>query len=130
MGFQSITNSITTYLQDICDINNFVIRFDNDLRSTPTDSLWFECKINFENSEQKELGINSYRNPGNVIIKIKNELGLGLADLLAKADIIITAFRTINIGSIIFRVPSIKNNGRIEDNWEVEITCPFYVDEN
>lgn len=127
MGFQSTANSINTYLQTVADTNGYVIRYDNDSRDTPTDALWLEATISFGDSHQKELGINSYRNFGDLIITIKNSIKLGIGELLGVADIIGAAFKSIDIGIIIFRVPSIKNNGRVNDNWEVEITCPFYL---
>lgn len=129
MGFASLANSITTYLQTVADANNFTVRYDNDMRATPAKGLWLQCRIEFGNSEQKELGINSYRNPGNVIITIKNKIGIGIGALLINADIIATAFKNVDVDAIIFKVPSIKNNGRIDDNWEVEVSCPFHLDE-
>lgn len=128
MGFKDILNSITTYFQDVCDTNGLTVRFDNDPRTTPTSGLWCECNVDFGNSEQKELGINSFRNLGNVIIKIKNEIGLGTGELLEKADIIATAFRVAEVDSIIFKVPRIVKVGRIEDNFQINVICPFFVD--
>lgn len=128
MGFQDICNSITAYFQDICDTNSLTVRFDNDPRVTPTSGLWCKFGIDFGTSEQKELGINSYRNPGNVVIKIKNEIGLGLSDLFAKADIIAAAFRVVDVSGIIFRVPRIVKVGRVEDNYQVNVICPFFID--
>ena len=128
MGFESITNSITTYFLDVCDTNSLTVRFSNDPRATPTSGLWLEFNIDFGNSEQKELGINSYRNPGNVTVKIKNSIGLGVGGVLEVADVIASAFRTVDIDSIIFRVPRIINVGRIEDNYQMNVICPFFVD--
>lgn len=128
MGFQSITNSITSYFVDVADTNSLTVRYDNDPRDIPTSGLWCECGIDFGNSEQKELGINSYRNFGNVVIKIKNAIGLGLSDLFAKADIISTAFKTVEVSNIIFKVPRIVKVGRVEDNYQVDVICPFYID--
>lgn len=129
MGFAELANNITTYFQDVADTNNYTVRYDNDPRATPTSGLWLRCKIEFDNSEQKELGINSYRNFGKLIITIKNTTGIGIGVLLINADIIATAFRSVDVGSIIFNVPSIVNKGRVDDNWEFEITCPFHLDE-
>lgn len=130
MGFESIANSINSYLQVVADTNNYTIRFDNDPRTTPTETLWLESSIKFGDSQQIELGINSHRNFGDLIITIKNGIDLGIGGLLEVADIIGAAFKSVDIDTIVFRVPSIKNNGRVNDNWEVEITCPFYIDEN
>ena len=130
MSFQNLTNLITAYLQNICDVNNYIIRYDNDPRDTPTDDLWLKASIDFGNSEQAELGIDSFRNYGNLIITIKSSIGLGTAELFETAVIIIDAFNTIDIDNITFRVPSILDKSRVEDNWEFEIICPFYIHEN
>lgn len=128
MGFKQIVNSITTHLQNVCDINNYTIRYDDDPRATPTSGLWLECNVDIGNSEQKELGINSFRNIGNLVVKIKKESGSGLSDLLAAADIIAIAFRVVNVGDIIFKVPRIVKVGRVEDNYQINVVCPFFID--
>lgn len=128
MGFVSFTNSITAYMQDVADTNSLTVRFDNDPRATPTSGLWCECNIDYGDSGQKELGINSYRNFGNFIIKVKNDIGLGMGNVLSIVDIIATAFRTVDIGNIIFKVPKIVKVGRIEDNYQINVICPFHID--
>ena len=131
MSFASLANSITTYLQTVADANNFTVRYDNDLRTTPTPAsgFWLQCKIEFGDSQQKELGINSYRNFGKLVITLKNKIGIGIGTLLANADIIVTAFKSVDIDAIIFKVPSVKNKGRVDDNWVLEVSCPFHLDE-
>lgn len=128
MGFQDIANSITAYFQDVADVNNLIVRYDNDPRATPISALWCKVLIDFDDSQQKEIGINSYRNIGNFIIEIKNSIGLGLSELLEKADLIANSFRSVDVGNIVFRVPKIKRRGRIEDDYQVDVVCPFYVD--
>ena len=130
MSFQNSANLITTYLQTLADTNNYEIRYDNDPRPTPTENLWLECKIEFGNSEQIELGIDSFRNSGDLIIIIKNSVGLGTGELFETAVVITDAFTSVDVDSITFRVPSISEKGRVEDNWEFEIICPFYINEN
>ena len=56
MGFQLIANSITAYFQDFANANSLVVRYDNDPRETPSSGLWCNCSINFDSSEQKEIG--------------------------------------------------------------------------
>ena len=128
MGFQSITNAITTYFNAIAATNNLIVIWSNDPTDTPASGLWLEFNIDFGTSEQKELGINSYRNPGNVTIRIKGEIGKGESDVLAKADIIATAFRRVDVSDIIFRVPRIVKVGRVDDNYQINVICPFFVD--
>lgn len=126
--YESLINQITAHFQDIADINNLTVRYENDPRSTPTDGLWCNCNIDFGNAEQSELGITSFRHIGNFVIRIKNPIGLGTNELLQTADIIVTAFRTTDLNRIIFNVPRIRNVGRIDDNHQVNVICPFFSD--
>ena len=129
MGFQSITNSITTYFQDVADANSLTVRFDNDPRPTPTDNLWCRASINFENSQPKEIGKNSYRNSGNFVIEIYYPIKMGISFILRVVDKIVTQFTEITINEIVkFQTPKVKNIGRVEDNHQVNVICPFEVD--
>ena len=129
MSFESLANSINTYCKSVMELYSYVVRYDDDPRETPASGLWCKVLIDFGDSQQKEIGINSYRNIGNVTIRIKQEAGLGLNSLLIAADRIVTAFRSTDVDSIIFRVPRITKNGRIDDNCQVTVTCPFQYDE-
>lgn len=130
MSFQDLANSITTYFQTVMDAYGYTARYDNDPRATPTSGLWCEVLIDFDDSQQKEIGIKSYRSIGNLTVRIKQEAGRGLSDLLVAADRVASAFRTVDINNVvIFRVPRIAKNGRIEDNYQVTVTCPFQYDE-
>jgi len=130
MGFQSLANSINTYFAAVAAANEYVVRYDDDPRATPTSGLWLEIAIDFGDSQQKEIGINSYRNIGNLTVRIKQEAGLGISSLLAAADIIATAFKSTDVdSSVIFNVPRIAKNGRVDDNYQVTVTCPFHYDE-
>jgi acyl carrier protein len=126
--YRRITNDITSYFNDIAVSNNIIVRYDNDPRDTPTDELWCKVSVTFGNAQQKEIGINSYRIPGNFEAQIKNSIKLGMYNLLYVADIIDLAFKSIDVGNIIFRVPRVVNVGKIDDNFQVNVICPFYVD--
>jgi len=95
--YESLANQITTYLQDIADLNSLSVRYDNDLRETPTDNLWYEASVDFGISEKSDLGIDSYRNPGNLNIRVKNSIGLGTSELYRAADIMVEAFKRKNL---------------------------------
>ena len=129
LGFyESLANQISTYFQDIVDVNNLVVRYDNDLRATPTDDLWCEYNIDFGEANQSGIGIDSFRNVGNFVVKLKNYIRLGTGELYEKADIIADSFRSTNLNRIIFRVPKVRRIGRIKDNYQVTVICPFFVD--
>ncbi|GAG45840.1 unnamed protein product, partial [marine sediment metagenome] len=129
MSFESLANSITTYFETLAVANNYTVRYDDDPRKTPVNGLWCEVSIDFGSNEQKEIGINSFREVGNLTVKIKSEIGLGLNSKLIVADVIATAFRRIDVDSVvIFKVPRIVKVGRVEDNFQVNVICPFQYD--
>jgi len=129
LGFyENLANQLSAYFQDIADVNNLIVRYDNDLRATPSDNLWCEYNIDFGNATQNNLGIDTFRNIGNFNIKIKNQIGLGIGELFEKADIISTAFLRKNLNRIIFDIPKIRKIGRVEDNYQVNVICPFFSD--
>jgi len=129
MSFSTINNSITTYFQDIADTHDLVVRYDNDIRKTPSSGLWCKCNVDFDDSKQKEIGVNSYRNTGIFTIEIYYPIKMGLWSILRLVDIIVASFTEEVINdSVKFKTPSIKNIGRIKDNYQMNIICPFYID--
>ncbi len=130
IGFYERTaNQITTYFQGIADTNSFVVRFDNDPRDTPADDVWYLASVDFGVANQHELGTtSSFRVVGNFSIRSQDAIGTGMGVLLENSDTITTAFRAKNVSRIIFGIPRINNTGRIGDNFQINITCPFMVD--
>lgn len=127
--FEGITNSITTFFKALAIIKNFVVRYDNDPGETPTDKIWVKVGIDFGDSHQVEIGVKTFRNVGIFNVQIKIPIGIGSADGLNVADIIATAFRTTIVDETInFQVPRIEKVGRVEDNYQVNVICPFQVD--
>lgn len=129
MGFQSTLTVITTYFQDLADLHSWPVCYDNDPRETPDSGLWTVFKLDWEESEQKEIGnTNSRRNFGNVIIEVRNDAGLGIGGILAEVDLVAAAFRFTIVGTIIFKVPNVIKIGRVDDNYQINVVCPFYID--
>jgi len=131
MSFESIANSITSFFNTLAEANNFVVRFDNDPGNTPTSKPWMKASVDFGDSRQLEIGIDSFRNVGIFNVMIYVSIGMGIADALEVADVVAAAFRTAVVdGMINFQTPKIVNVGRVEDNWQVSVICPFFADEN
>lgn len=131
MSFESIANSITAYFHTVATANSFIVRFDNDPRDTPENKPWMKTSVDFGDSRQFEIGVNSFRNVGIFNAVIHVSIGQGIADVLSIADIIVTAFRAVVVDGVInFQTPKITNVGRVDDNWQVNVICPFFVDEN
>ena len=129
MAFKDIANSITTFFNTLAITNSFVVRYDNDPRATPTDKVWMNVEIDFGNSDQAEIGVSTFRNVGIFNARIKVPIGQGSADALHIADIIAMGFRTTIVNKIInFQFPRIENVGRVEDDYQMNVICPFFVD--
>jgi hypothetical protein len=130
IGFYERTaNQITSYFQGVADTNSFVVRFDNDPRTTPDGDVWYLASVDFGVANQHELGTTtSFRVVGNFSIRSQDTIGAGMGALLENSDTITTAFRATNVGRIIFGIPRINNTGRIGDNFQINITCPFVID--
>jgi len=134
MSFKSIANSISSFFSTLATTNNFVVRYDNDPRNTPTDKIWMNVNVDFGDSHQAEIGVPTFRHIGIFNVRIKIPIGLGVADALDIADIIVAGFKGANglpiilDGIINFQTFRIENVGRVEDNHQVNVICPFQVD--
>jgi len=128
-GFAGITNSITAFFHNFAEENNFVVRYDNDPRETPVSGVWMNVSVGFGSSYQVEIGVPTFRNIGIFNVRIKVAIGGGLAGILNIADEIAEKFKTVIIDEIIsFQTPRIEIVGRVEDNYQVNVICPFQVD--
>lgn len=130
MSFQAIENAITTYLQAIANIHGLSVRYFNDPRETPTKGIWLKCIIENDDSRIHSIGVtNIYRHSGNLIIEVYNEINLGTAYSLRTVDNLVGSFTGLTVSNLVkFRTPSVNLVGRVEDNYQINITCPFYVD--
>lgn len=127
--YEQIANNISTCFDILAEINNIIIRYDNDPSEISTDEIWCESRIDFGKAIEINLGINYSRIPGIFNIIIHSPIGQGIADVLNIADVVATRFRTVVVDDIInFQVPRIENVGRIENNYQVNVICPFQVD--
>jgi hypothetical protein len=110
--------------------NSFVVRYENDPTDTPTDEIWMEVKVDFGNSNQITIGVKQFRNPGILTVMIKSKTGKGSAPALAVADTIVDWFRANIISQVHFQTPRIEKVGRVDDDYQVNVICPFFADEN
>lgn len=126
MSFEQITNSITAYFQNFADVSNLVARYDNDPRDTPSSRLWCKCSVEFDAHTQKEIGVNSYKCTGNFIIEIFDSLRMGTAYMLNKIDLIVAQFTELIINNLVeFQTPTVRNVGRVNDNYRIDVICSF-----
>lgn len=131
LGFyESLSNQLAAYFQtNIADKLSIQVRYDNDPRVKPKDSIWMEYSIDYGSANQFEIGIKSYRHIGNINARLKVRVGVGTGKLLDVVDRVATTFKVIDINDIIFKVPRVVNVGRVEDEYQMNVICPFFVDE-
>lgn len=127
--YEQITNNISTYFNILAELNNLVVKYDNDLSEIFTDEIWCESRIDFGKAEEADIGTDYLRIPGVFNVIIHSLIGQGIADVLNIANIISTKFRSSIVDETInFQTPRIENVGRVEDNYQVNVICPFFAD--
>lgn len=128
LGFYEIvTNAITKYFDNFATSNGIAVHYDNDPTESPVDQVW--CKIHVDFGEKIITGIGQEvlsRVVGILNIIIYSPIGIGVANALNIVDIVTSGFRLIIIDTAIkFQVPKIRRIGRVEDNYQVNVLCPF-----
>lgn len=79
---------------------------------------------------QASLGgsVNTYRTPGIVIIQIFILKNIGIKRALDIVDLLITFLQSKVIGTVNFKTPYISFQNIVDSFYQVNLTCPFYVD--
>ena len=79
---------------------------------------------------QASLGgtVNVYRIPGIVIIQIFCPKDRGTKRVLVISDLIIAFLQSKVIGTVNFKTPYISFQNVVDSFYQVNVTCPFYVD--
>jgi len=91
---------------------------------------WARVNVSYGQSRLLELGARpSYRTVGALVAQLFFPVESGDGDALEMADVVATAFRRVTASGLRFTVPSIKNVGRSDSWWQVNVTCPFQCDE-
>jgi hypothetical protein len=131
MGYEDITNEITTKVKEVTTANSYPVVYDNDPATTPTVDYWCHSSLAFGNANKIELGTSGLnRNAGVLTIVVVGPTGKGTGLSLEMADILASAFRNLTLGGYIrFKTPRIENVGRVNKKWNVNVICPFEADE-
>jgi len=127
MKTKYITNRITSLFEEVANTNNLIARYENDNREIP-DEIWCNVSIDLGHPFQKDIYFLRY--VGNLNVGIKDNLGLGLNNLLTIADEISSIFKNRIFEHICFQIPRIVNVGKIRDSYQLNVICPFFIDSN
>lgn len=114
------------------DVESVTTLYDNDPTDEPDAAIWVRWQVQPGQAFQAETGgiKNNHRVPGFGIAQIFGEINLGDKIILELADKIKDAFLTVTQNGVIFQTTFLTIVGRQGNNWQVNVNCPFYADDN
>lgn len=132
MSYDATLETIRTrFKTEIATAHNLPTQYDNHLKIKQTD-LWCRMTVLFGDSFQASIGSpgsNRFRDTGVMVAQLFLPNGKGEKDIWVMAGYIKAAFRAVSVSGVKFRVPSAKRIGRNGNFLQVNVSCPFYVDE-
>ncbi len=124
----TIRSRFGIYVEDV--VSGLLVQYDNeDTEDILDNTRWVRLAIKLGNSRQVSMGVNPrHRADGIMIASVFVPFSMGDQAAMQIADIIETAFRGAKANGVVFRTPTTETIGRISDSWQVNVSCPFYVD--
>lgn len=136
MTLDAVNGAIRTHYDDTH--NAIPTEHDNHPIAHPDDAIWVRFSILPGENSQVSIGASTItkartRRVGVAMAQIFGPLNGGDAAVITVADAIEATFRRKTVGgpslAIQFRTPTIVRIGRRDDAWQVNVSCPFFVDE-
>lgn len=132
-NWEAIFNTIRKRFQEqVVDLISPALptAFDNAPFTRPDNSQWARLSIQAGERIQQDFGSSTkrFRNTGMMTVQIFVPLEKGDKAALEAADFVDGVFRSVTDAGVVFRSPFITPVGRIEKEWQVNVTCPFYAD--
>lgn len=106
--------------------------FDNQGVDAPIKGQWIRFTIIPGETEQVELGSKKrFRYFGIATAQIFDEIGKGTKDINLLINAINTSgiFRSVSVGGVVYRTPSVLRVGRVANWYQVNVNIPFYADD-
>lgn len=134
MTHEALANTIRSRFEtQIAEAYNLPTQYDNQDFNKPADgSMWCRVSVKEGDSFQVDIGGSSGsrdRTAGVVFVQIFIALGQGDKQAVEMADLIKAVFRRITISGVKFRTPSVKRVGNNNQEWQVNVICPFIADD-
>ena len=130
--WETMCNNIRSHFKtNVADVvGSTTVLYDNDGANTkPDNARWVRLAIRPATDQQASLGSTPrYRTFGVMIAQVFVPVSEGDQAALALGDIIASAFRGQAVSGVQFRTPIVQFIGRDGDDWQVNVNCPFYVD--
>jgi len=106
--------------------------FDNQDKEPPTQGKWIRFTITPGETEQVEFGTKKrFRHFGIATAQIFDEIGKGTKVISVLINAINTSgiFRSVSVGGVVYRTPSVLRIGRVANWYQVNVNIPYYSDD-
>jgi len=91
-------------------------------------TVWCRFTVHTEQPIKLEAAIRKYRVRGAGTAQLFIPTNYGDGTLLELADKIVRAFRHLIVGDVIYELPAVMRAGQDEDEYQINVVCPFEVD--
>jgi len=132
MTFDEIVNAVRSkFQQEIAEVESLFTLYDNqDSDDQPDNEIWCRWSVRLGQSFQAEIGVSGRtRTPSVAIAQLFAPVGAGDGEQMELADKISDAFKHVTTEDVRYQTPSVATIGRRENWWQVNVTCPFYADD-
>ena len=105
--------------------------YDNAAFTRPQAAPWARWTVLPGESFQASFGgaTNRYRTPGVAVAQLFVPIETGDKVALEMAQAVKAAFRGVAVGGVTFREPSVTRVGRVDDEYQINVTCPWQADD-
>ena len=111
---------------------NVTTLFDNQDDEPPVTGKYIRFTITPGETEQVEFGASKrFRQFGMAVAQVMDEIGKGTKDINLLINAINTSgiFRSVSVGGVVYRTPSVLRVGRVGNYYQVNCLIPFYSDD-
>lgn len=94
------------------------------------DDLWARITVLPGSSAQASIGSSPLHRTDSVLsVQLFAQLNRGSGGVGTLAGKVQRKFRSLLVGGLTFRSPSVRRVGRSGEYWQVNVSCPFYHEE-
>lgn len=132
MNHETLHNTIRSrFKTQVATPQSVSAQYDNAPFAKPENATWVRWSVLTGESRQRSFGAstNRYRTAGVAVAQIFSPILKGDKSILALADVVKAAFLSVTDSGVVFQTPSIAHLGVVGDEWQTNVTCPFYADD-
>jgi hypothetical protein len=131
MNHTTLGNIIRARIASVPEVDSgeIEVQYDNVQFKPRNHSYWVRASIREGESRSATLGATLHRTVGVVILQLFAPLDEGDGTLRDYADTFKAHFNSVDVSGVAFYVPSVNTIGRTKGWWQINVSCPFYVDD-